>query len=430
MILGYILCFIGTIPTQAATYPSITAPYGVVIEASTGKVLYHKDASTAFIPASLVKVMTAYIIFEEIAAGNLTLDTEIQISPENAYLSGYFPAKVLLAEGSYVDVDTLLKLILIPSARAACLVMAEHISGSHDAFLVRMNETATRLGMNSLYLDCYGAGESRVTALDQARLIQVFLEQFPEIFDYTTLTSVTHNGRTYNATNQFLNTSSQFYDESVDGTKTGTPAAGSNICITAERDGKRIIAVVGLSTSNNNRYSDMTAMIEYGFHQLNQEDYLYFRDTAPYESASIYDAFREKGVYLQSEFGWVRPLDYITLGEFSTTFITALEQYGILEAVTPDPLPSAWDITRHIDRGILYRGISYNILPTAPDGSFSPDVPLIQGDINSIFNRAHEALGLPSPQLPETTTRTNSHVSRIYAIRQINQYLSYLGINI
>ena len=132
----------------ASQAPSITAYSAVVMDYNTGEVLYAKDADTLRVPASMTKVMTAYLIFEELESGRLTLDTMVPVSAKNAEISrnqSSYPTAVPLTAGSSVPVETLLELILLPSASASCIVMAEYIAGSEAAFVQRMNDTAVRL---------------------------------------------------------------------------------------------------------------------------------------------------------------------------------------------------------------------------------------------------------------------------------------------
>ena len=151
----------GLLPAASAASqpaePRIAADSAIVIAYDTGETLYEKDADTMRVPASMTKVMTAYIIFEELEAGNLTLDTLVPISNFAAQISrnqASYPTAVPLPYGGSLTVDTLLRLILIPSASASCVAMAEYISGTEAAFVQRMNATAQRLGMTAQYRNC------------------------------------------------------------------------------------------------------------------------------------------------------------------------------------------------------------------------------------------------------------------------------------
>ena len=137
--------------------------------------------------------------------------------------------------------ETLLELILLPSASASCIVMAEYISGTEAAFVQRMNETAARLGMTAQYENCHGAHVHYITARSQAILVRECIRRFPQMLDYTSRTSMTFNGKTYANTNQLL-PGAAFAYEGVDGFKTGTiNAAGYCLSATAQRGSPRII---------------------------------------------------------------------------------------------------------------------------------------------------------------------------------------------
>lgn len=259
-----ILLSTAAVAAEEPDIPSVTAASAIVIDYDTGEVLYEKDADTMRVPASMTKVMTAYIIFEELEAGNLTLDTMVSISDENAQKSRdgkSYPASVPLPAGSSVSVDTLLKLILVPSASASCIVMAEYISGSEEAFVQRMNETAKRLGMTAEFENSHGAHVHYLTARSQATLVREFISRFPQILYYTSLTGVTFNGKWYPNTNKLLPGLDYAYD-GVDGFKTGTiSAAGYCLSATAVKNGRRIISVVMKSSNDKTRHTDTAALL-------------------------------------------------------------------------------------------------------------------------------------------------------------------------
>ena len=156
----------------------------------------------------------------------------------------------------------LLRLILIPSASASCIVMAEYISGTEAAFVQRMNETAKRLGMTAEYKNSHGAHVHYLTARSQAILVRSFIQRFPQILNYTSLTGVTFNGKWYSNTNKLLPGLAYAYD-GVDGFKTGTiSAAGYCLSATAVKNGRRIISVVMRSSNDRTRHTDSHALPE------------------------------------------------------------------------------------------------------------------------------------------------------------------------
>lgn len=125
---------------------------------------------------------------------------------------------VPLTDGKPYSVDTLMHLIMIPSASASCIAMAEHISGSEAAFVERMNQTADALGLNATYYNCHGARVNYITARSQTMLTRRFIQDYPDILRITSKSGVSFNGRWYNNTNHMLNTMAPY--EGLDGFKT------------------------------------------------------------------------------------------------------------------------------------------------------------------------------------------------------------------
>ena len=310
----------------------------------TGEVLYEKDADTMRVPASMTKVMTAYIIFEELEAGNLTLDIMVPVSNTNAdrSRSSSYPAMVPLPYGKSQSVDTLLKLILIPSASASCIVMADYISGSEAAFVQRMNETAKRLGMTAEYENSHGAHVHYLTARSQAILVREFISRFPQVLEYTSMTGVTFNGKYYPNTNKLLPGLDYAYD-GVDGFKTGTiSAAGYCLSATAVKNGRRIISVVMHADDDKTRHTDTTALLDYGFAMLEYQ--APYTDMAYHWGREDVAALKDLGVELHPDGESFRPDANVTRAEFTAMLYTALAQSGALpelpEETTQPPEPT------------------------------------------------------------------------------------------
>ncbi len=255
-----------------AAYADITATSGIAMDYDTGEVLYAKDIDTMRVPASMTKIMTAYIIYEELEKGNLTKDTMIPVSARAAKISrdSSYPTPVPLQAGASYSVDQYLKLIMVPSASASCIAVAEYIGGSEEAFVQRMNETAKRLGMTAQYQNCHGARPHYVTARSIAILIRDFIHRYPDILNYTSLHEISFGGRTYPNTNKLL---SSYYYAGADGFKTGTLAqAGYCLSATAQRDGHRVITVVMNASSTKTRHTDSIALLDAGFAAIAQRD--------------------------------------------------------------------------------------------------------------------------------------------------------------
>lgn len=369
--------------------PSITAASAIVMDYDTGEVLYEKDADTMRVPASMTKVMTAYIIFEELEAGRLTLDTMVPISAANAQKSRdskNYPASVPLTAGSKVSVDTLLKLIMIPSASASCIVMAEYISGSESAFVQRMNETAKRLGMTAAYKNSHGAHVHYLTARSQAILVRAFMDRFPQILDYTSLTGVTFNGKWYPNTNKLLPGLDYAY-EGADGFKTGTiSAAGYCLSATAVKNGRRIISVVMKSSNDRTRHTDSTALLDYGFAML--ENSSPFSDVTNHWCREDVTTLKNLGVELHTDGERFRPDDKVTRGEFTAMLYTALKQKNAL----PQPGQAEeshvfYDLGNHWAASYIYEASKLGLVSGTDTHVFSPDQPITRQEMMVILDR-------------------------------------------
>ena len=384
-----ILLSTAAVAAEEPDIPSVTAASAIVIDYDTGEVLYEKDADTMRVPASMTKVMTAYIIFEELEAGNLTLDTMVSISDENAQKSRdgkSYPASVPLPAGSSVSVDTLLKLILVPSASASCIVMAEYISGSEEAFVQRMNETAKRLGMTAEYENSHGAHVHYLTARSQATLVREFIHRFPQILDYTSLTGVTFNGKWYPNTNKLLPGLDYAYD-GVDGFKTGTiSAAGYCLSATAVKNGRRIISVVMKSSNDKTRHTDSAALLDYGFAQLEYQSP--FDDVAYHWCREEVAAMKELGMELHADSDSFRPDDAVTRAEFTAMLYTALEQSDALPQA-PDGAeePVFADAENNWAADYIHKAALLGLVSGTGESTFAPDQPITRQEMMTIIDR-------------------------------------------
>lgn len=269
--LASLMLVLGLTPTAYAL--DIEAASAFVMDAQTGECLYEYNGDVARVPASMTKVLTAYIVYQELEKGTLTWDTPVKISHNVAVKSrdSSYPMAVPLTEGKTYSVDTLMHLIMIPSASASCIAMAEHISGSEAAFVERMNQTADALGLNATYYNCHGARVNYITARSQAMLTRRFIQDYPDILRITSKSGVSFDGRWYNNTNHMLNTMAPY--EGLDGFKTGTISeAGYCVTTTAERNGRRVISVVMKSTSDAQRFADSRQLLDLGFSEIAKRD--------------------------------------------------------------------------------------------------------------------------------------------------------------
>ena len=240
----------------------VTAPSAVLMEASTGRVLFEKDPHALRSCASITKVMTLCLVFEAIDSGQLSLDQTLTVSAHAASMGG---SDIWLEEGESMTVDDLIKATVIMSANDAAVVLAEAVSGSEEAFVAQMNEKAQQLGMNdTVFKNCNGLDEEgHVTSAYDVALMSRELIRHEKVFDYTlTWMDSVRGGET-----QLVNTNKLIRGyPGITGLKTGTTGqAGSCITATAEREGLSLIAVVLGADSTDHRFQDAAALLDYGF---------------------------------------------------------------------------------------------------------------------------------------------------------------------
>ena len=250
---------------------SITATGAIVMDYDTGEVLYGKNQDMWLVPASMTKILTTYIIYQEMEAGNLSKDSLLAVSPEVARLSKdrSYPMAVPLYDNEYT-VDQFIKLIMIPSASASCIAVAENISGSEEEFVKRMNRLAGEIRMEANFKNSHGARPHYTTPRSIAILVKRFIDDYPDILNYTSMQAIEFNGRKYNILNKLMH--SRRY-EGCDGFKTGTiPSAGYCLAATAKRNGRRAIVVVFKSTSDANRFTDASKLLDLAFEKIEAKD--------------------------------------------------------------------------------------------------------------------------------------------------------------
>lgn len=267
MLLCSVLCLQ---PISFAAALSITATSAYVMDADTGETLYEQNADLRRTPASMTKVLTSYIVHQELEKGTLTLDTQVPISANAAAISknANYPLSVPLTQSSY-SVDTLLTLLHVPSASGACVALAEAVSGSEAAFVSRMNATAQQLGLDAVYYNVHGCGPNKITARSQAKLTRHFIDTYPAVLRYTAQSSVTFEGKTYTNGNTLLGGNYA----GADGFKTGT-FGDSGYCLssTAVRGGRRVIAIAMNANSRATRISDSAQLLDLGFAEIARRD--------------------------------------------------------------------------------------------------------------------------------------------------------------
>ena len=272
----------------------ISAPSAVLMEASTGTVIYEKDADTTRPPASVTKVMTMLLIFDALEAGSIHLEDEVTTSEYAASMGG---SQVFLEPGEIQTVDTMLKCIAVASANDACVAMAEYICGSEEEFVRKMNERAKGLGMdNTNFVNCNGLdAEGHVTsARDIALMSRELIAKYPQIHDYSMIwmENITHN--TSKGTSEFglTNTNKLVRQyEYATGLKTGsTGEAKFCVSATGEKNGIEMIAVVMGAETSKERFADAVKLLNHGFGKCQ----LYTDESAPdVQSADVEGGVRE-----------------------------------------------------------------------------------------------------------------------------------------
>ena len=263
-VLALSLALLCLLPTHArAAQVDITAPSAILMEKSTGEVLFEQDSHAVYEPASVTKIMTLLLVMEAIDAGQLTWDDVITASPYACSMGG---SQIWLEEGEQLTVSEMVKAVAVASANDCAVALAEAISGSESAFVQRMNERARELGMEStVFCNCTGLpAEGHVSsAYDIALMSRELILNHPQLREYTTIWMDTLRNGEF----QLTNTNRLIYSyPGATGLKTGsTDAALYCLSATAERDGMELIAVVMHAATPSDRFDSAAALLNYGF---------------------------------------------------------------------------------------------------------------------------------------------------------------------
>lgn len=248
---------------------TVTAPSVLLMEASSGKVLFEKDADTKRPPASVTKVMTILLIYDALSEGKIHKEDVVTVSEYAASMGG---SQVFLEAGEEQTVDTLLKCIIVSSANDACVAMAELIAGTEEAFVQQMNERAKGLGMkNTVFKNCNGldADGHVTTARDIALMSRELITKYPDVYEYTKIWMDTIIHKTKKGESEFglSNTNKLIRQYSyATGLKTGsTGEAKFCLSATAQKDGIDLIAVIMAAPDVKARFADAQTLLNYGF---------------------------------------------------------------------------------------------------------------------------------------------------------------------
>lgn len=285
VIISTTLCFalmltvVFPVRVNAVSADSITAPSAVLMETSTGKILFEKNSHDQRPCASVTKVMTLLLVFEAIDSGKLSLDDTITASEHASSMGG---SDIWLEPGETMSADDMIKATVVASANDAAVALAEHISGSENAFIEQMNKRAKELKMNdTVFKNCNGLDEDgHVTSAYDVAIMSRELMKHEKIFDYTSIwLDNLRDGKTQIVnTNKLLKT----YN-GITGLKTGTTNdAGCCMSASAKRGDVSLVAVVLGCKTGKERFSDAAALLDYGFANISVKE-LKLPDDMPLE---------------------------------------------------------------------------------------------------------------------------------------------------
>ena len=291
-------------PIVVPDAPQIAAKGYVLMDFNSGKVLAEKEMNTKLSPASLTKMMTSYVIGQELARGNISLQDDVVIS-KNAWAKNYpDSSKMFIEVGTTVKVEDLNRGIIVQSGNDACVAMAEHVAGSEDAFVDLMNAWAQSVGMtNTHFANVHGLDNPNLysTPYDMALLGRALIRDVPGEYQIYSQKKFTYNGITQYNRNGLL------WDKSmnVDGIKTGhTSKAGYSLVSSATEGKMRLVAAVMGTKSENARKAESKKLLNYGFR--------FFETVAPHKAGETF----------VSERIWMGNKDTIALGVSKDTYVT------------------------------------------------------------------------------------------------------------
>ena len=253
------------------TYFDTKAKYAYLVDYNSGEVLFDKNGNIQMTPSSMTKMMTTYIVFDQLKKGALQLSDKLTISKNAAKKGG---SKMFIKTNQKISIDELLKGAIVLSGNDACIALAEGLSGSESAFVERMNAEAKKLGLNNtIFKNSTGwSDEGHVmTARDLSVLSSKLISEFPEYYYYHAIKEYSFNKIKQSNRNMLIGFAG------IDGIKTGkTDIGGYGIVASAERNGRRLISVVNGLTSEKERNEETTKLLDYGF--KNFKNIILFQD--------------------------------------------------------------------------------------------------------------------------------------------------------
>ncbi|TCJ27561.1 D-alanyl-D-alanine carboxypeptidase [Halomonas sp. GDM18] len=347
--------------------PQLAASSWILMDANSGRILVEHNADKRLPPASLTKMMTAYLVESEMDDGKLSPDEKVRISV-NAWKTG--GSRMFIREGTSVTVDDLLHGVIIQSGNDASVALAERIGGSEGSFADLMNQHAKRLGMkNTHYMNATGLphAEHYSTAHDLAILARRIIKDYPDHYEIYSQKYFTWNGIKQPNRNKLL-----WRDKDVDGLKTGhTEEAGYCLVASAKKEDTRLISVVMGTKSEEARAQESQKLLTYGFR--------YF------ESKKLYD----KGAVLNQARVWGGEKDQVRLGMAQDVFLT-------VPSGQADKLTARLDLKDTI-KAPVQAGEQYGTLQIKLDDKVLAEEPLVAlepVEQGGLFKRLWDALML------------------------------------
>jgi serine-type D-Ala-D-Ala carboxypeptidase (penicillin-binding protein 5/6) len=360
------------VPNQSFTPqpPDIDAKAYILMDANTGQVLAEKNMNDRLPPASLTKLMTAYVASAALKQGQIKPNDMVTISEKAWRMGG---SKMFIRVGSQVSVKELLDGIIVASGNDACVAISEHVAGAEDVFVQLMNENAARLGMkNTHYTDSTGMPDPNhySTAFDLATLTRSIIKDFPEDYTWYKQQWILFNNIRQPNRNRLL-----WRDPTVDGLKTGhTDEAGYCLVASALRNGMRLISVVLGTPSDNSRTNDSQALLNWG--------YRFF------ETHKLFNAQQALDPKMQPRV-WFGAKKYAKLGFADNTYVTIpVNQFKQLQANIV--------VNKNL-QAPLVKGQAYGTLNVTLNGQPFTTIPVValEGDPKGgIFSRAWDHIAL------------------------------------
>jgi len=275
------------------------AQSGVLMDALSGQILFEQNPNSKIPPASFGKILTLYLAFDAIRAGQLKMDDMVTVSEKAWRAQG---SKMFIKVGERVKVEELIKGIAISSGNDACIALAEHMTGSEDTFVSKMNEKANLIGMkNSQFSNSHGmpAEGQYTTATDMMILARRYIGDHPEALAFHSTTEYEYNKIRQHNRNTLLQK-----NIGVDGLKTGhVEEAGFHLLATAKRDGQRMIAVVMGCDRMSKRAQEAQALLEYGFKNFSTVEAV--KKGASFGPVKVKRGKESRIAVVASEEGWV-----------------------------------------------------------------------------------------------------------------------------